>query len=172
MPLVPNFTIGSILGLPSAILLTDTSTGSDAAIASRNVFLITNNQVYLVPSGTTTNYTVWAIVNATSQISALDKDYALQVTVNWVNSSGVTLYTKTILTNFNNYNSAFEYSLVFDESSGLASLNSANWLSSRMALRLAIDDSNNAITLGGNIAIAQSADDRGTWLRKNKNTFY
>ena len=172
MPLVPNFTIGNILGLPAAILLTDTSTGSDAAVVSRNVFLITNNQAYLVATGTTTNYTVWLLANATIQINALDKDYALQVTVNWVNSAGSTLYTKTILSNFNNYSSAFEYSLVFDEAAGLASLNSANWLSSRMKLRLAIDDANNAITKGGNITIAQSADDRGTWLSKNKNTFY
>lgn len=172
MPLVPNFTIGNILGLPAVVLLTDTSTGSDVLVTSRNVFLITNNQAYLVPAGTSTNYIVWAIANATTQINALDKDYALQVTVNWVNSIGATLYTKTILVNINNYSSAFEYSLVFDEANGLASLNSHKWLSSRMKLRLAIDDSGNAILKGNNITIAQSADDRGTWLIKNKNTFY
>ena len=172
MAFVPNFTIGNILGLPAVVLLTDTSTGSDVLITGRTVFLITNNQVYLVPAGTSTNYTAWVIANATAQISALDKDYALQVTVNWINSIGATIYTKTILANFNNYSSAFEYSLVFDEANGLASLNSPKWLQSRMKLRLAIDDSSNAITKGSNIAMAQSADDRGTYLTKNKNTFY
>ncbi len=170
--MTPNFTIGSIIGLPGVVLLTDTSTDPDVLVTSRRVFLITDAQTYLVPSGTTTNYTIWDIANATAQIDALDKDYGLSVVVEWLDVSNAVLYAKTIIANFDNYNSAFEYSLVYAESNGSASLNSPNRLTSRMQLRLAIDGGNIAINKGSNITMAQASDDRGTFLSENINLFY
>ena len=172
MAFVPNFSISQITGQPSILTLADTSTGSDVAIVSRNVYLQTASGTYLVPTGTTTSYIVWAIANSTISINALDKDYSLNITVNWNDVLGAVLYTKTILSNFSMYNSDFEYSLISTEANGQASLNSINWLASRMRLRLSLDDAYNAVVEAGSITNGQAANDRGTYLRENLNLFY
>ncbi len=172
MSFTPIFSIGSIIGLPSVVLLTDSSVGSDILITSRRVFLITDAQTYLVPSGTTTNYTEWAIANASVQIDALDKDYSLQLTVQWLDVDNTVLYEKTEDANLENYNATFEYSLVSQEANGQASLNSPNWLTSRMKLRLSLDDAYNAVYLASSLTSGQNANDRGTYLRENINLFY
>ena len=124
MALTPSFSIYQTLGFPGTVNLQDTSTGTDVAVISRQVFLITSQATYLVPTGTTTNYIAWILSNASISINALTKDYSLQIVVNWLNVGGAVLYTASQVVNFEMYNADFEYSLIYDEASGLASLNS------------------------------------------------
>lgn len=172
MAFIQNFTIAQTLGNPGIINLTDTSTGVDATIISRKVYLITNASTYLVPTGTSTSFITWAIGSTSIAIDALKKDMSLNIKVDWNDVSGTTLYTKTILSNFQMYNSNFNYQLVNDEANGLASLNSANWLTSRMKLYVSLRDANVAVTDMSSITNGQSANDRGTFLRLNLNNFY
>ena len=172
MAFIQNFTIAQTLGNPGIINLTDTSTGVDATIISRKVYLITNASIYLVPTGTSTSFITWAIGSTSIAIDALKKDMALNIRVDWNNVSGTTLYTKTILSNFQMYNSNFNYQLVNDEANGLASLNSPNWLTSRMKLYVSLRDANVAVTDMSSITNGQNANDRGTFLRLNLNNFY
>ena len=172
MALTPSFSIYQTLGFPGTVNLQDTSTGTDVAVISRQVFLITSQATYLVPTGTTTNYIAWILSNASISINALTKDYSLQIVVNWLNVGGAVLYTASQVANFDMYNADFQYSLIYDEASGLASLNSTNWLMSRIKLMIALDDSNNAVTRASNIAAWQAVNERATFLRENKNLFY
>lgn len=172
MAFIQNFTIAQTLGNPGIINLTDTSTGVDATIISRKVYLITNASTYLVPTGTSTSFITWAIGSTSIAIDALKKDMSLNIKVDWNDVSGTTLYTKTILSNFQMYNSNFNYQLVNDEANGLASLNSANWLTSRMKLYVSLRDANVSVTDMSSITNGQSANDRGTFLRLNLNNFY
>ncbi len=172
MSFVPAISIGQTIGLPSTVNLTDASTGSDGNIVSRQAFLITDAQTYLVPSGTTTDYTPWLLANLSIAIDALDKDYSLTVLVRWIDVNGATLYELPQIANFEMYNAEFEYSLLQQEANGLASLNSPNWLISRMKLRLSLDDSYNAVYFASSITNGQMANDRGTYLRENLNLFY
>jgi len=162
-----SFSISQTLGMPETITLTDTSTGDDAAVVERRVFLVKSDGTYLVPVDTSTDYIVWDYADDSIDIDAMDKDYSLSITVLWVNVSGTTLYTATVLTTFTMYNDDFEYSLISQEANGDASINNTNWLYGRMKLRLAIDDATNAITAASSITNSQAANDRGTYLRQN-----
>jgi len=84
----------------------------------------------------------------------------------------VALYTETTLYVFQRYNIEFDFSLSYSESVGKASLNSTNWLTGRMALTVAINDADNAITESASIADSQKACDRGTYIRLNPNILY
>ena len=57
MPFVQNFSVSQTLGEESIVTITDTSTGADAAITQRRVYLITSQGEYLVESGNTGTYT-------------------------------------------------------------------------------------------------------------------
>ena len=70
------------------------------------------------------------------------------------------------------YNGDFNYQLTNDEANGLASLNSPNWLISRMKLYVALRDADVSVTDMSSITNGQSANDRGTNLRLNLNNFY
>lgn len=172
MPLTASFSISQTLGSPSIIDLADTSTGDDAAVVARRVYLTKSSGTTLVPSGTTTTYIDWDYDDATIALDVLDKDYGVSVRVDWINVGGTVLYTSTVLTTFTMYNSDFEYSLISQEANGDASINNTNWLYGRMKLRLALDDADNAITAASSITNSQAANDRGTFLRENINLFY
>lgn len=91
MPLVPNFTGTQQIGLPSCVYLTDTSTGSDVAITQRRAYIQDVQGNYLVPSGTTTDYVVWSILDTSISIDCLTQDTAPYVLVQWLNVSGTVL---------------------------------------------------------------------------------
>ena len=77
MPLTPNFSTSQAVGEPSVITVTDTSTGSDAAIASRRVYLVDYEGNYVVAAGTTTAYTPWPLAQTSIDIDCLTEDMAL-----------------------------------------------------------------------------------------------
>jgi len=172
MALTPNFTCSQIIGASSEIVFEDTSTGADAAVVARRIYLQTNLSTYLVPSGTTTSYIAWALVTNPITEDVLDKDYALTVKIDWLDVSNAILYTKTLVYVFQRFNIEFDYSLTYSEANGGASLNSSNWLKSRMQLRLSIEDADSAITEASSVTDSQAACDRGTYLRLNTNLFY
>jgi hypothetical protein len=167
MPLSPNFSVSQIIGRPSVTIITDESTGSDVAIVSRRIYFKKYDNTNL--TGTPAS---WALALTDITLDLLDKDYAINVQCDWLDVDGVVLYTKTLLFIFQRYNIEFDFSLSYSESVGLASINSPNWLRSRIALKVAIDDANNAISQSASITDSQSACDRGTYLRLNPNLFY
>ncbi len=175
MPLVPNFTTSQQAGLPSNVIVTDTSTGSDAAIASRRVFLVNYAGEYLVASGTTTNYTVWPLAQTSISIDCLSVDTAVQITVNWVDAGGVTLYTKTSLAGFTLYNETFYYSLTQGQaaiSQPSYILQDTTYFSNKSKLRVLIDSGNQAVTLGYDITTAQICYDLATDMVSNQNYLF
>ena len=172
MSFTPSFTTSQTIGIPNIIDFNDDSAGSDGAISSRRIYFVRYNGAYLVPSGTTTDYVVWAYASPTKSVDILTYDQSLSIIVQWLDVSDTVLYTKTILFNYAMYNNDFNYSLVYDEATGLASLNSTNWLMGRMKLYVALNDATTSVEAMSNITNAQSADDRGTYLRENKQLFY
>lgn len=175
MPLVPNFTTSQQAGLPSNVIITDASTGSDVAIVSRRVFLVNYAGEYLVADGTTTNYTVWPLAQSSISIDCLDQDTAVQITVNWVNSAGVTLYTKTSLAGFTLYNETFYYSLTQGQaaiSQPSYILQDTTYFSNKSKLRVLIDSGNQAVTLGYDITTAQICYDLATDMVSNQNYLF
>lgn len=172
MALTPNFATSQVIGSPSIVVLEDTSTGSDVAITQRRVYLQTAAGTYLVPAGTSTDYIAWSYASATKSIDALSKDYAISITVQWLNVADAVLYTKTILVDLTLYSEQFAFNLCQTESSNPSILQDDNYLMNALRLRLNIDNSQNAVDIGGNIYIAQAALDKANYLIQNQQFFF
>lgn len=171
MALTPNFSASQPSGEPSVIQLTDTSTGSDVAISARRVYLLGADGEYVVPTGTSTDYVVWPYADSSIDIDCLTQDAALSITVNWVNSGGATLYTKTILCGFTEYNEEFYYQLTQGQVGSNIQYDTT-YYQNKMQLRVLIDSGNQAISLGDDIYSAQDCYDQATYLRLNGNFYY
>ena len=109
MAFIANFTATQYISVPNLIVFDDTSTGTDAAITTRKVYLQKSDGTYLVTSGTTTDYMLWPKSSGnTISYDVLDKDYALTITVEWVSATStigdyVVLYSKTVDYCFSTY---------------------------------------------------------------------
>ena len=95
----PSFTAKQLYATPRILRVTDTSTGSDANILGRRVYLRKDDGTYLVPNGTTTDFIAWDIFNSFIDIDVLNIDYALEVKVDWIDDSD--LHTIRITQNSN-----------------------------------------------------------------------
>jgi hypothetical protein len=175
MPLVPNFTTSQTAGSPSVINIEDTSTGSDVAVTQRRVYLQDWQGNYVVPSGTTTNYIQWSIGQSTIAIDCLTEDMALEVTVEWLNVSNVSLYDKTELVGFTLYNETFYYSMTQAQaaaSTPTTILQDTTFLQNKSNLRLFIDSGDQAVVLGYDIVSAQQCYNLATNLNTNQDFYY
>lgn len=170
MALTPSFSASQILGAPSVIVLTDTSTGTDGTLTARRVFIQKTDGTYLVTEGTTTDYVEWAIGDTTISIDVLDKDYALQITVQWLAGTTVT-YEETGLYLFYQYSEQFYYNLTQGQTSTPLIINDTSYYDNKMKLRCSIDEAVNATTYN-DIHAAQSALDRALELRLNQNLYF
>lgn len=176
MPLTPNFSTSQTVGEPSVITVTDTSTGSDAAIASRRVYLVDYEGNYVVEgSNTTTDYTPWPLAQTSIDIDCLTEDMALSVVVTWNNSAGVQLYTTTQLTGFTLFNESFYYSLTQGQaavSNPSFILQDTAYFYNKSRLRSLIDSGDQAISLGADITSAQACYDLATVMVNNQNIYF
>ena len=175
MPLTPNFSTSQQAGLPSNVIITDTSTGSDVAVVERRVYLVNYAGEYVVADGTTTDYTVWPLAQSSISIDCLSADTALTVTVDWVDVSGVTLYTKTVLAGFTLYNETFYYSLTQGQaavSNPSYILQDTTYFQNKSKLRCLIDSGDQAVTLGYDITSAQTCYDLATFMVTNQNNYF
>ncbi len=93
MSFSPSFTIAQDPLSPNVVVATDSSTGSDGAITSRVIFISNSSGTYLVPAGTTTDYTVWPIADISISLNILTEDTAVYVVVEWLDVDSNVLYT-------------------------------------------------------------------------------
>lgn len=173
MPFTQNFTTSQTVGLPSYINLADTSTGTPSGtIASRRVYFITTNNTYLVEEGTTTDFEVWTYSASTISFNVLDKDYALNVKVQWVDAYGVVLYEKIILAGYTLYNESFDYQMTQLLTGNPLLINDNDFFNYKNELRVAIDSGDQAISLASDIYSAQQAFDKANELRVNSQYYF
>ena len=87
MPLIPSYTVTQQIGEPNKFVITDTSTGSDSDIKTRLVYLLKATGNYLVQDGGTENFVEWPLADASITINLLNRDYALNISVAWVDEA-------------------------------------------------------------------------------------
>ncbi len=172
MPLTPNFSYSQPLGDPSVVELEDTSTGSDGLVTERRVYLTKADGSYLTPEDNDEDYIVWAIADDTIEIDALDKDYALNVVVLWVNSGGTALYTKNYIIGFTQWNEEFDYSLTQLQSGNSVLTHDGNFFNLKSQLRTEIDSGNQAVVLAEDLYGAQNCYDAATQIRLKASTLF
>ena|SRR6185369_17227892 len=158
----------------SKFTLTDTSTGVDTNLTDRKIYLYKVDATTLVPSGTPTDYLVWPIADATIDIDALDKDYALSIVVIWNSSSPLpdpSTYTKTLLHTFTGYSYAFWYMLIQQMAANPLISSDKNFYAN---LSKFVTDLDNAIqaTVSTDQYSAQKALDRDQYMIDNKNIYF
>lgn len=170
MPLNPLFSVSQ----PdfTAIRLTDTSTGNDGDITQRRVYLIQADGSYLVPTGTITDYIYWNYLDTSIDIDVLNKDYALQILVQWLNVGNTVLYSKTGLYGFTLYNENFLYTLTQNQQNLPEIIQDTNYFANKSIMRVLVDSGDQAISLGGDITNAQENYDAATYMRINENLYF
>jgi len=173
-----EFSTTQTIGAPSVIVLTDDSTGTDAAVTQRRIYLVDAQGNYVVPDGTSTDYVNFPIVALSGdeiEIDCLENDMALTITVQWLNVSGTVLYSKTELCGFTLYNETFYYSLTQAQATQSVPPNivqDTGCYGNKMILRTLIDSGNQAITYGVDITTAQNMYDQATLMTNNENLYF
>lgn len=90
-----SFSVSQQILYPNVIDLEDTSTGSDVAVTGRRIYFTDAEGEYIVPTGTTTDYVEWDYAESTKAVDLLTEAKALTIRVDWVNVSGIPLYTES-----------------------------------------------------------------------------
>lgn len=172
MALSPSFSVSQNSGLPSTLVLQDTSTGADGSVTKRRIFLLQADGTYLVPTGTTTDFVEWALASTTIDLDVLTQDTSLQITVQWLNVSNSVVYTVTSPFSFTNYGEAFYYNLTQQQSANPEIIASLNFYETKMMVRVELDSALQAITFAGDIKSSQQCLDRLQVIINNQNFFF
>lgn len=167
MPLIPNFTATQYVSSPELIVFTDTSSGSDVSVTSRRAYLRKSDGTYLVVTDTITDYMLWPLANTTISYDVLDKDYALTITIEWLDALNVVLYSKTVDYCFSTYSKVYDTKLSKAQVSSPNLLDRENWLSTKFALTTYIRAADDAISLGAGITIAQLSLNKAKFIIDN-----
>jgi hypothetical protein len=170
MPLVPGVTLGSVnTGAtidPSAIIAQDVSTGSDGAIASRQILLYTVQNALAVPA------IPWPLATNPITINPLTQDIGLNSVINWLDGSGNVLYTFPLIQAYTGYGEQFYYNLIQTETSSPGILQDFNYQNYKATLRNYLDSAVQSISIGQNLGNAQAMILKELYLVKNSNLFY
>lgn len=172
MAFVANFSAAQTLGEESIITLTDDSTGVDATITQRRVYLRKSDGTFLVPENVSTEYVVWAWADSTVDIDCLTQDMALQVTVQWLNVSNVVLYDKALVYGFTLYNETFDYGLTQVLAGNPLLFNDNSFWKNKSDLRTFLDSGDQAISLASDLYNAQVCYNQATALRLSSQYFF
>ena len=155
--------------------LTDTSTGSDGGLTDRKVYLYKSDGTTLVAKGASNPWIDWPIANNTITISLLDRDYCLNIEVDWVSSAPLappSTYTLTILKNFPSNSESFYSGLTQEQAANPLLVNDNHWFENKSKLRLFIDDSNQAATIMNDIFLAQQSLNAAYNYIQNADTYF
>lgn len=155
--------------------LTDTSTGSDGGLTDRKVYLYKADGTTLVAQGATNPWIDWPIANNTITISLLDRDYCLNIEVDWISSAPLgppSTYTLTILKNFTSNSESFYSGKIQEQASNPLLVDDNRWFENMSRLRLFIDNSNQAATIMNDIFLAQQNLNQAYNLIQNENIYF
>lgn len=166
-----TFTSSQNYGNIDAAILNDTST-SLSGITVRLVYFQKADGTYLVPTGTTTDYVVWAIGSNTLTVNdLLDKDYVLDISVVWFTGSTVTA-TTPVLTLFSAYTELFLRQLTQYQAANDKLLSNKNFWSAKQKLRTLIDDAAQAVTYLNDQDVGQKCVNDCKEMTDNPSTFF
>jgi hypothetical protein len=166
MPLSPSFTITPTAS-PSSFIITDTSTGSDGAIADRQILIYTSANALLVPA---IDFPLSAGSSIT--ISPLTQDVAVSIIVNWNNSGGIPLYTFNLIFAFVQYALLFLQTLTQFQISNPNIVNDTFWMGNKFTVFTEVQSALNAITNGQSVGAAQSCINRYNYMIVNTNDYF
>lgn len=172
MPIVPLISVSQSALTPNIVSVEDVSTGSDIAITQRRIFVQTATAVYLVPSGTTTDYTQWAYATDNIDLDILTQDECVNMVVQWLNVSDVVLYTYENQYALSEYNKQFLVYLVQQQGLQPGIVQDTNYNGSIGTFWTNIIAGINQVEFGGDIAGGQNTFNRATEMRLNEDKYF
>lgn len=172
MPFTQSFTVSQTPLNPSIIVITDTSTGTDALIVSRRVTIKDSEGNYIVPSGTTTNYVVWDIGTNPLSLNVLTQDTAANIKVEWLYAGNVVHYTLNSNYCFTQYNKQFLYYLIQLQSLNYNIIQDGNYWGNVGIFWTNIIGAINSVEIGNDIVAAQICLNRATYMASNQSKYF
>ena len=174
MALDVSFTAESVSGSPSDILFTDTSTGSDVLVTSRRIYISDTNGDFIVESGTSTEYEVWAIPLATPiTLDLFTSDKAVKIVVEWLDVTNVVLYDYTIdAIGFTEFNEEFLYGQTQLMTANPLLINDNNFWNNYTKVRTLIDAGIKAILFASDLYNAQLCYDSATDIQDESQYYF
>lgn len=167
------FSTSQTTGEPSVITVTSVTSGVDATITQRRVYISDFTGAFLVPDGVTTEYNEWDINDASVDIDCLEKDMAVRITVQWLNVSNAVVYDSTQdAIGFKLYNETFDYGLTRNMAANYVLSNDSNFMGNKTKLRNYIDSGDNAIEEAADLYNAQLCYNKATELRLSRKSFF
>ena len=172
MPIVPSIAVSQSALTPNEITITDDSTGSDVLISVRRLYIQTAQGTYLVESGTTTDYTVWAYADASITLDILTQDECVNILVQWLSAANAVLYTYENQYALAEYNKQFLVYLVQAQGLTPGIVQDSNYSGNVGIFWTNIIAGINQVEFGAEIAGGQNCFNRATNMRLNQSNYF
>lgn len=169
MALTVSFTASSVAGSPGSVLFADTSSGSDGAVTTRRLYISDETGAFIVPTGISTQYSVWALpLSTTLTLSLFSEASAVKIVAQWLNVSGTVLYDYTIAASgFTQYLEEFLYGKVQLMSQNPLLINDNNFWKNYSKVRTLTDAGNQALLQASDLYNAQQCYEAATEIMDN-----
>ncbi len=173
MSFTPNFSVSQTT-IAQDFTITDSSVGSDGSISARRVYLQLSDGTYLNYSGATTDYILFPLSDGSSIdiIGLLQVDYAISITVQWLNSGNTVLYTKTLSFCFTENDEQFMYGLCQAVSANQSILQDTNFVMNCFSLSMLVDYAQKAVETGNDITGSQNLLDLAQNYVNNESMYF
>ncbi len=172
MAFTPSFACAQSPTTFNIVVVSDTSTGADAAITQRRVYVETSTGTFLVNSGVTTDYTPWALSSATINLNILTQSTACTITVEWLDVSNNVLYTSTSTFCFRYYLNAFGYYLTQLIAATPNIIQDTNFFNNYTKFWSLLKGAINAIDFAGDVANSQEQLNMATYMQNNQSLYF
>lgn len=172
MPLTPAFSVAQSAATPANATFTDSSTGSDAAVTQRRIYITDSNGDAVVPSGTSTTYIAWPLATNPIEVEdLLTQDLAVTVTIQWLNVSNVVLYDLSEVYCLREFNIQNFIYLIQQQALSPGKVQDATYFSNLCQYWINIEGANTMIVEAEDLAGSQACLNRATNFLNNE-TFY
>lgn len=175
MPYTANFTVSQSPTNPALVIITDTSTGSDPSIDSRRVTITDCYGNYLVPTGVTTNYIAWPLVDNPLIVNVLTQDTAVNIKVEWLDATTpvpVVLYDLDQNYCLSEYNKQFLYYLIQLQAHAYNIIQDNSYWDNVGTFWANIIGAINAVEVGNDIFASQACLNRATFMQQNESNYF
>lgn len=153
--------------------VTDQSVGSDPAIVQRRITLTEANGTFLVPTGTSTTYINFPFSSGASiTLDVLNVDYALTVTLQYLDTNSNILYSLAQNYAFTENDEDFDYSLTQALVADQSLLQDTQYVMNRFTFRMLIDSASQSVTTGNDINSSQFLLDLAQDYVNNQSKFF
>jgi len=171
MALTVSFSVSQSAIAPANIVVTDTSTGSDAAVTQRRVFVQDAYGNYLTGNGTI-NYTYWSYADQSITLDILSGDLAANVLVEWLDVSNNVLYTDNNNYPFPQFGKQFFVYLVQNQGLTPGVYWDMDYAANLSAFWANLVAGINQVEEGNDIAGAQNCFNRTNEMRENEAKYF